>query len=59
MRYQKEVIDCESAETLGQVAQRGCGCILSGSIQGQAGWSFEQPGLEGDVPAYSRRVGTT
>ena len=24
------------------------------SIQGQAGWGFEQPGLEGGVPAYSR-----
>ena len=24
---------------------------LPGSIQGQAGWGFEQPGLEGDVPA--------
>ena len=27
---------------------------LPGSIQGQAGWGFEQPGLEGGVPAYSR-----
>ena len=25
-----------------------------GSIQGQAAWVFEQPGLEGGVPAYSR-----
>ena len=24
------------------------------SIQGQAGWSCEQPGLEGGVPTYSR-----
>ena len=24
-----------------------------GDIQGQAGWGFEQPGLEGGVPAYS------
>ena len=27
---------------------------LPGSIQGQAGWGCEQPGLEGSVPAYSR-----
>ena len=27
---------------------------LHGSIQGQAGWGFEQPGLAGGVPAYSR-----
>ena len=24
-----------------------------GSIQGQVGWSFEQPSLEGGVPTYS------
>lgn len=29
-------------------------CLLSGSIQGQPGWAFEQPGLVGGVPAYSR-----
>ena len=40
--------------TLQQAAQQGCGCPLPGSIQGQAGWGFEQPGLEGAVPAYSR-----
>ena len=27
---------------------------LPGSVQGQAGWGFEQSGLEGGVPAYSR-----
>ena len=26
------------------------------SIQGQAGWGFGQPGLEGGVPAYSREL---
>jgi len=29
-----------------------------GSIQGQAGWGFEQPGLEGGVPGYIRGVET-
>jgi len=29
---------------------------LPGSIQGQAGWGCEQPGLEGGVLAYSRRL---
>ena len=43
-----------SGETLEQVAQRGCGCPLPGSIQGQAGQGCEQPGLVGGVPAYSR-----
>ena len=44
---------CESSETLQQVHQRSCECPLSGSIQDQAGWGFEQPGLEGGVPVYS------
>ena len=44
----------EGGETLEQVSQWGCRCPLPGSIQIQAGWSFEQPGLLGGVPAYSR-----
>jgi len=35
-------------------AQRGCGCPTLGSVQGQAGWGFEQPGLVGGVPAHGR-----
>ena len=34
--------------------QRGCGCPIPGCVEGQAGWGFEQPGVEGGVPAYSR-----
>jgi len=44
--------------SLKQVAQQGCGCPLPGGVQGQAGWGFEQTGLEGVVPAYDRGVGT-
>ena len=54
IRYQAEILYCEGGETLEQVAQRGCGCPLPGGLQGQPGWGFEQPGLEGGVPAYSR-----
>jgi len=43
-----------SGETVELVAQRGCGCPLPGSIQGQAGLGFEQPGLVGGVSACSR-----
>ena len=50
-RYQKEILYCDGDETLEQVAQHGCGCPLPGSIQSQAGWDFEQSGLEGGVPA--------
>ena len=45
-------------EALGQVAQRGCGCPIPGSVQGQVGWGFEQPGLVEGVPAHGSGVGT-
>jgi len=31
---------------------------LPGSLQGQVGWSSEQPGLVEDVPAHGMGVGT-
>jgi len=31
---------------------------IPGSVQGQVGWSFEQPGLAEGVPAHGRGVGT-
>ena len=45
----EEILYSGGGETLEQVAQRGCGCPVPGSIQG-----CEQPGLVGSVPAYSR-----
>ena len=42
--------------TLEQVAQRSCGCPLPGSVQGQVGRGFEQPGLVEGVPAHGRGV---
>jgi len=47
---------CEGGEALAQVAQRSCGCPLPGSVQGQAGQGFEQPGLVEGVPAHGRGV---
>ena len=58
LNNRKKFFYCEGHKTLEQVAQRGCECLLPGSIQDQAGWVFEPPGLEGGVPAYSRCVGT-
>ena len=58
MRYQEEILHHESGEALEQVAQRSCGCLLPGSVQGQVGWSSEQRGLVEDVPAHGRGVGT-
>ena len=43
---------------LEQVAQRGCGCPLPGSVEGQVGWGFEQPGLVEGVHTHGRGVGT-
>jgi len=57
-RYWEEILPHEGGETLAQVAQRSCGCPLPGSVQGQVGWSSEQPGLVEDVPAHGRGVGT-
>jgi len=39
---------------MAQVAQRSCGCSLPGSVQGQAGWGFEQLGPVEGVPAHGR-----
>ena len=58
MRCKEEILYCEGGEALEQVAQRGCGCPLPGSVQGQAGWGFEEPGLVAGVPAHGRGVGT-
>jgi len=58
LNNRKKFFYCEGHKTLEQVAQRGCECLLPGSIQDQAGWVFEPPGLEGGVPAYSRCIGT-
>jgi len=48
----------EGGEALEQVAQRSCGSHLPGNVQGQVGWSSEQPGLVEDDPAHGRGVGT-
>ena len=45
-------------ETLAQVSQSSCGCPLPGSVQGQVGRGFGQPGLVEGVPAHGRGVGT-
>ena len=34
-----------SGEVLAQAAQRGCGCTISGGIQGQVEWGSGQPDL--------------
>jgi len=34
---------------LEQAAQRGCGCLVPGIVQGQVGWGLWQPGLVLDM----------
>jgi len=54
MRYKEEILCYESSEALEQVARRSCACPVTGNVQGQAGWGFEQPGLVEGVPAHGR-----
>jgi len=48
----------EGDETLEEVAQRRGRCPLSGSIQDQVEWGFEQPGLVEGIPVHGSRSGT-
>ena len=57
-RNKKEIIFYGSGETLAQIAQGSCGCPLPGSVPGQVGWGFIQPGLGEDVPARDKGVET-
>lgn len=43
-------------EVLVQAAQRSCGCLTPGSVQGQERWGFEQPDLVEVFP--DQQVGT-
>ncbi|GAB0193696.1 hypothetical protein GRJ2_001834900 [Grus japonensis] len=53
-RFRLDILYDEGGEALEQVAQRGCGCPIPGSVQGQVGWGFGQPGLVAGVPAHGR-----
>jgi len=44
----------KGGESLEQIAHRGSRGLIPGNIQGQAGWSSEQPGLVEDNPAHCR-----
>ena len=48
----------ESGEVLEYVAQRGCGCLVSGGIQGQVGWGPQQPELVIDLTVGNPACGT-
>ena len=62
MRLDVGQVFTDSGQILEQVAQRGYGCLVLGSVPGQVGWCSEQPGLLLDVavgnPACGRGVGT-
>ena len=53
----RKVFCSKGGEALEQVAQRCGGYPIPGDIQGQAGWSCEQPALAAGVPVHCRRVG--
>ena len=50
----QEFVYGEGGETLEEVTLRSCACSLPGSLQGQVGWGFEQPGLLEGVLARIR-----
>ena len=55
MGYWEGIVPCEGGEALAQGAQRSCGCSwIPGSVQGQAEWASEPPGLVECVPAHGR-----
>jgi len=39
------MLNYENGEVLKQAVQRGCGCPVSGGVQGQVGWGPQQPAL--------------
>ena len=55
--YEEEVSYHEGGKTVEQIAQRGSGDPILGTIQGQAGQGSEKPGLVEDGPAHCRGVG--
>ena len=44
----------EDSEVLVWVTQRSCGCLIPGSVQGQAEWGPGKPDLVGDAPVRGR-----
>ena len=54
----KKFFTVRVVRTLEQVAQSSCGCPIPGSVQGQAGWGFEQPGPVEGGPAHGSRGGS-
>lgn len=54
----KGILYNQDGETLGEAAQRSCGCPVIGNVQGQVGQSLEEIGPVEGVPIYNRGVGT-
>ena len=46
------MVHCGGGEALAQAAQRSCGCLLSGRVQGQVGGGLEHPRLVEGIPAH-------
>lgn len=52
--YREEIIFYHGGKTQQQAAQRNFGCPVIGNIQGQVGWTFQQPDLVNDNPVGGR-----
>ena len=55
--HKKDIFCNEDDETLEQVVQTSCVCLIPGNIQGQDVWDCEQPDLVKYVSAYDRGRG--
>lgn len=53
---QEEIIHSEGDGALERIFQRSCGCSMPRSVQVQAGWGSEEPGLMGGILAHGKEV---
>lgn len=56
MRYNEEILHCESDEAPEQLAYRSWECSLLGDVQSQVGWGFGQSGIVEGTPAHHREL---
>ena len=53
----EDIFYSDSGEALEQVAQRSCGCPITGGIEGQIGWDPGQPRLVAGSLTHGRGAG--
>ena len=54
MSHEEEILHWGAVSDWHKLPRASVGAPSLGSVQGQAGWGFGQPGLVGGVPAHGR-----